>query len=1452
MQKASRAHSFDRGKPGSPRWPIERMWTVVCGKTRLDQVRTRELHGYRACGILGAAGLGKTYELRYLADLDRWNSLDVRIERLAELAQTPDGLASALSILAGAASEKSIIYLDALDEVMIPVRVAGLIIQRWIRNELAARRPVLRISCRSAVWPNDIQDALCEVYGEESCAVAMLQPLPEEDVKHVACARGLDAGSFMRAVIGAGVQALSQQPLTLEMLLLIYDRRKELPSNRSELFARGVEELASERIERLEAGTATEFTVPEILEAAERLACFALLSGRETIDRSDSPSPASLGRIELVSLPGGSRNLDDELIRAVGRCGLCDSDGPRQFRFGHRQFAEYLAGRRLTKLLPHQSRALLSSALGWEAGVAGPLRETAAFAAIECDTVANWLAERDPEVIGLSDVVDDDIRRRGTLNLLEKFRKQELTDSQFFWGDRIELKGFQYAGAEADLRPVLQERSGNFDDVLECAIKLIENWELRSMSNDLADFVLDDAAPLEARRSAGYALRRMGTVEARRRLRPLIYDHQSDPDFDLKGLALSCNWPDGLTLTELLAGIIPRRSNRHGAYEGFLFDLDRSGFDAATNRLEGLVWALQFMYPHSDIESAGRIARRIAIASIDELDEPGIAEALVDVILAAAKNHAESPLIPPRRFTSEEDESQQQPPVLKGNTKARRRLLDALSSRSTGGSIIWWITHQTPALLILEDFPWLLERATNASIPMPQRKRYAELALMLPWVESSENVDAWLSVRTVEPVASCFPLPLSIDLDSQEAAKARKAYKEAKAWSVARPPKKLCPEPKERVKQVLTLSETKDARFFANLSNELTLKDDSTHYGFSRFLSTTPGWKAADAETRRRIVEAAKRFLATDSDEPERCQSKPLNNIFPDHMAAMWLVMEHDLSWLEARPAEWWQRWTWYILRELRPGLSDGHDQQALIISLLELLHHRAAGKVRATVEKLVTSATSEEKMLLSSLLDALRSIDDTELDTLLCDRLIVGKIPDHLISDVALFVLSRSSGDALSACLKCLEPESVSKAEERSVRAAVALLQEQTLACWGNVHEFLRRRPDLAPRVLGEFAHGEQFGAPSKKTLGLGDLNFEQIGQLVALLLQTFPPDLDLRHDGASNTGSDDSTKRLRDRLISWLGGQRDIRAVETLRLLEQQFGEKYPWLRHPRAQAERAYRQSRWLPIPPRAVAEVLASADKRLIRSGQDAVEGVEAAIKYYADRLHQESQNDIEDLWNLPKRGNPSPKEEERVSVKICAAIRDYFRQYAVTADREVQIFRRKFRRHLDGSPGSEVDVLCSIPAKGAMSTDPITLPIEVKLSHNPEARSALRDQLVNRYMSQLGTSYGVFVLAWMGRPIRGSTYRPLWTSLSTAQQDLLSQASEAQTNDGFCIRAIVIDASLSTFKKPRKLFRKAPSPRRATTRKRSAAKKQTGRKKTRSKTRPSRQKKKRTKPRRSSK
>lgn len=144
-----------------------------------------------------------------------------------------------------------------------------------------------------------------------------------------------------------------------------------------------------------------------------------------------------------------------------------------------------------------------------------------------------------------------------------------------------------------------------------------------------------------------------------------------------------------------------------------------------------------------------------------------------------------------------------------------------------------------------------------------------------------------------------------------------------------------------------------------------------------------------------------------------------------------------------------------------------------------------------------------------------------------------------------------------------------------------------------------------------------------------------------------------------------------------------------------------------------------------------------------------------------------------------------------------------------ADREVEIYRRKVSDDLGGTAGSEVDVLCTIPAVGmADAIDPIRIPVEVKLSHNSEARTGLRDQLVNRYMTQLGANCGIFVVAWMGKPSSGTAYRPIWNSLTNAQQELNDQASDVSRDSSLFVKAIVIDASLATVQKPKKKAKKA--------------------------------------------
>ena len=483
---------------------------------------------------------------------------------------------------------------------------------------------------------------------------------------------------------------------------------------------------------------------------------------------------------------------------------------------------------------------------------------------------------------------------------------------------------------------------------------------------------------------------------------------------------------------------------------------------------------------------------------------------------------------------------------------------------------------------------------------------------------------------------------------------------------------------------------------------------------------------------------AAKRVLMSPTDDPEKCRSTPLSSILLDYMLAVCLVMDQDSSWLESMASEWWDRWCWYILRELHPRLHGEPEVEKA--SLFRLLHFRASARVRSTIAELAATHVQESQSLLTGLLELFESVLDPELDGRLADLIREGTVGADRTWQVTQFLLRRDYDRAMLSCRVRLQASSEGGSDDLAIEVASALFYERTSDTWSLAISFLRNRPDLARRVLANYAHAEPGEGHRARSTSAG-ITPDQVGQVAGILLEQYPPESVARHYGAFWVTEDDSAVQLRHRLINWLGEQKTAEALEALKKLEQQFGGKYPWLRRPRSAVERAYRQSLWSPIPPAAVASLLAVSSKRLIRTGPDAVEGVVAAIEQYEWSLRHASPSDLEDLWNTPRGAPPTPKDEERISDKLCESIRRYFREHAIAAEREVQVFRRKVPRKHGGARGSEVDVLVRVSASGTSGGDPIAIPIEVKRSDNGEARTGLREQLLNRYMSELGTTWG---------------------------------------------------------------------------------------------------------------
>lgn len=173
-------------------WPINRRWAVLRDDQDVD-VTTLEFADSKATIMLGAAGLGKTFELNRLAQYEQELGRDVKRCRLAEHSGSRDELHGHLSSLSATANANTSIFLDALDESRVPLPRAGLVVAGWIGSSLVGTGARLRITCRSAVWPGDVQQALDTYTGATGCLKGFLRDLTEADVIAAASALGIDA-----------------------------------------------------------------------------------------------------------------------------------------------------------------------------------------------------------------------------------------------------------------------------------------------------------------------------------------------------------------------------------------------------------------------------------------------------------------------------------------------------------------------------------------------------------------------------------------------------------------------------------------------------------------------------------------------------------------------------------------------------------------------------------------------------------------------------------------------------------------------------------------------------------------------------------------------------------------------------------------------------------------------------------------------------------------------------------------------------------------------------------------------------------------------------------------------------------------------------------------------------------------------------------------------------------
>jgi len=395
--------------------------------------------------LLGEPGMGKTHAMRTQAAVtrtrvrekgDRVLSLD--LGRYSSEERLVRKLFQNAIFTAWARGEHQLhLFLDSLDEGLLGINT----LSELLADELAEYpldRLCLRLACRTAAWPNTLEDALESMWPRHKVGVYELAPLRLTDIAAAASVNGITAEDFIKELSRTESAPLATRPVTLGFLLKTFARRGALPSKRTDLYQEGCELLCEETNEsRRERGRKGQYTAAQRLAVAARIAAVTVYGSRYAVWRGVDPGDLPQEDVWLRDLCGGHESCDGQVFEvdqdAVTEgldTGLFSSRGPSRMGWAHQTYAEYLAARYAVHndMALAQIMSLIVHPADPDGKLVPQLAETAAWLAGMRVDVFNEILTADPEVLLRSDVATAEEAGRASLvdALLEGYDEERL------------------------------------------------------------------------------------------------------------------------------------------------------------------------------------------------------------------------------------------------------------------------------------------------------------------------------------------------------------------------------------------------------------------------------------------------------------------------------------------------------------------------------------------------------------------------------------------------------------------------------------------------------------------------------------------------------------------------------------------------------------------------------------------------------------------------------------------------------------------------------------------------------------------------------------------------------------------------------------------------------------------------------------------------------------------
>lgn len=1349
--------------------------------------------------MLGEPGIGKSVEMENLfqATLAKYGEDHVLMIDLKNI-PTPEIFRDELTGDAryqnwAANGESLYLFLDSFDEGMTSSSFKSF--AKYFHHLLSQHQDklpnlYLRVSCRTALWQSYFENDLRLLWrGGDSFQKYELCPLIKSDVQNALDAREIDKEQFLKELRAKEVVGLAGKPLTLNLLMDVYQRDGQFPEIKSQIYSQGCDLLIQEQdpAKRNDPTTKSTLTLAQKMAIAERIAVATVIGGKPAVVLEGDLGEGELGLSQLHGTEYVSDvpvAVGDQQIQEVLNTGLFSSRGNGKMGWAHQTYGEFLAARYVVrhKLDWQQTQSLIFH---------DPLKIGAFQVVPQLYEVGAWLASLDssffdnavpldPEFLLLSDanVISDSQKQDLIGRLLAKLDKGELFDRREIY-NTTNYKKLGYSNIGEQLKPYIADQTKGVV-VRRAATEIATACAVTDLEEALVRVSLDESDDLSVRVWAVIAIANFGSDKSREALKPLVAaGFPNDPEDELKGVVLRALWPKHLAVNEVFSLITPpKKRSLHGAYLGFVGEDFASslGIDGV---IPGLEWIEKNVEKARDLEySQRKLVDAIMLKAWEHASAPDVLEKFASIAYDRLKEYEE---VIGERALNEEVATKFQK-MLDSQIEDRKKLIKELirlilkNDTSSGRKGFVLLHHNTVKIVSSQDVPWLVEWLLSEKDEETQ-KIISEVVMRVADVRNPDQIDLIYQAREKnkylkEDTHYWFQ---TVELASESAKTQREQWEEQQSWQT-----KVEKDEKEEILKALSVDritdllkkvEAGDVDAWWQLHNNLCMYRHELEEDDIREM---PGWKILSEDQQKQLVQYGKTYLEKMESKPEMWLGK--GRIYYPALAgyrAIKAFYRDEPEYIEKQGVDFWKRWAPITLGF--PLVSNDPKNGEIIA----LAYKHAPNEVLSTLDVLIDDEAQRYNGLFIN--DLLEDSLDQKLSEFLLGKAKQEGFSPKAAGEIVGFLISH--GDpATKEYVKSKVTVPLPNDDEKKTEilsAAASLLWNADIDDWEFLWDLMQKDNAFA-RALVVRAND----SPLRGSTVLQSMNEPRLADLYIWLTNEFPPEEYTRPEGVHTVTPQISIGDWRDSVLRVLMDKGTPEAYRQIERVAAAFPQ-HKWLQqYTLVETRRIALQKTWHPPAVKQIFKLVENHELRLVNSPDELMDIIIGSLKRLEGKLQSGEHPQAINLWNEKR-----PKDENRLSDYVKVHLEEDLKNRGIIVNREVEIKR-----------GNKTDIHISVYGRdhlGRPTGEPMKVTIETKGCWHPELDTAMESQLAGQYLSTDVCRHGVYLVGWFvcdAWTDRSNQKIPS-IDIADAKKQFNKQAQELSAKTSYRVESFVLDSRL---------------------------------------------------------